>query len=1005
MEIQQLQVRITAETRQLNNSLNEIKRELGQIQYKNAANENSFRELNRQGSAQIKALEKSVADALAKSADSYTTFENKIKGVHYIDVDKAKAELNTFKSQFDLLTDQIEEKVQQAFSYKYIAGGYQETIEELMNLQYQYKQLEMDYNEYRAQLQMAPTSGVYQTTEAIMDMRRKLVTLKDEAADLERKLSLTDISTEEWNQLQKKAIDISAEIAKIENQIADANKALQQTPQNINKSTSATKQFGNSITNVLHQLQSIGGRFGAAFGTIANYVDMFRNLGTESQKSGEQGSGALDAIGGAASFAGGKIGIIIGIITIVLKLLGKIGSAIGGIMSKLKQLNPFRIAVRKIGAVLATFIRKARTAFIFTAINQAFIKIRNNIEALVYANNELITQLQYTRGAWLTAFQPIYEKVMPILISFLNYLEQLGYKVAMFLARLAGKSPEEFQAAAKRLWEQAQAYKGVGEAAEEANRQLAKFDELNILQDNKSNSSGNGDEDNALFRDLDNYGFKEYKTWGEWLEDFIDRLRTKVSKLATILTSAASKINTFFKKFKGMLDYNKNRESGIKLFEEIAKALNNFIEEIDTDAIGTAIGQFVRWVFEMLGKFFKTLNWKELGKKLAQFINSAFSSMDINTVFNTLVEYLNGLISMAGSFFDTLDTFGITRSITLALSRALSGINWQEVGRLLSSLITTWADLVATILSGWDWGAIATTLTNAFWTIMRSINWGQIAAVVIRNAFLGTISLLGGVIEWYLGQAFGAALATFKIDPEQFASFLMDAFKMPKDLQDKIKDSYTSPFQQIKLTIIYKITEMIAGVKEKLAEFAAMISDKFGNIKLSLKKVVENTVAVVIGIWGGIVTSIKTPLNNFIDVLNKFLLGVEMSIASMIYGFNATAAKLPGVPEIPMPSEDFFKQIPRLASGGIITKPTVAMMGEYVGASNNPEIAAPQKLIETIINSGNEELIDVMIQLGRQIVTAIGEKDLSVSIGDDVIAKSVKRANKANIARTGYALI
>ena len=61
MEIQQLQVRITAETRQLNNSLNEIKRELGQIQYKNAANENSFRELNRQGSAQIKALEKDLA--------------------------------------------------------------------------------------------------------------------------------------------------------------------------------------------------------------------------------------------------------------------------------------------------------------------------------------------------------------------------------------------------------------------------------------------------------------------------------------------------------------------------------------------------------------------------------------------------------------------------------------------------------------------------------------------------------------------------------------------------------------------------------------------------------------------------------------------------------------------------------------------------------------------------------------------------------------------------------
>ena len=41
----------------------------------------------------------------------------------------------------------------------------------------------------------------------------------------------------------------------------------------------------------------------------------------------------------------------------------------------------------------------------------------------------------------------------------------------------------------------------------------------------------------------------------------------------------------------------------------------------------------------------------------------------------------------------------------------------------------------------------------------------------------------------------------------------------------------------------------------------------------------------------------------------------------------------------------FGFSIPYLARGGIIDSPTVAMMGEYAGASHNPEIVAPQALL------------------------------------------------------------
>jgi len=37
----------------------------------------------------------------------------------------------------------------------------------------------------------------------------------------------------------------------------------------------------------------------------------------------------------------------------------------------------------------------------------------------------------------------------------------------------------------------------------------------------------------------------------------------------------------------------------------------------------------------------------------------------------------------------------------------------------------------------------------------------------------------------------------------------------------------------------------------------------------------------------------------------------------------------------------------------------MAVLGEYAGARTNPEIAAPQSLLEGIINKGNDDLIDV----------------------------------------------
>lgn len=99
------------------------------------------------------------------------------------------------------------------------------------------------------------------------------------------------------------------------------------------------------------------------------------------------------------------------------------------------------------------------------------------------------------------------------------------------------------------------------------------------------------------------------------------------------------------------------------------------------------------------------------------------------------------------------------------------------------------------------------------------------------------------------------------------------------------------------------------------------------------------------------------------------------------------------------------KKLLGFASGAVLRTPTIGLMAEYSGARNNPEIVTPKNILEETINTSNGELASVFAQVGRQIVAAIENQDLTVNIDDTSIAKSAARGNNAYKRMTGTALI
>ena len=159
------------------------------------------------------------------------------------------------------------------------------------------------------------------------------------------------------------------------------------------------------------------------------------------------------------------------------------------------------------------------------------------------------------------------------------------------------------------------------------------------------------------------------------------------------------------------------------------------------------------------------------------------------------------------------------------------------------------------------------------------------------------------------------------------------------------------------------------------------------------------------------VNLVKAPVNLIIGVINGMISGVVAGINLVVRAINSIKVDIPDwVPLVGGKhisfnlSEVTAPQIPTLAKGGVITSPTLAMVGEYAGADNNPEIVTPQHILKETIDASNGEVVSALYQMAQLVIAAINDVDMNVSIGDDVIAQSAKRGNDDYRNRTGKPL-
>ena len=240
-----------------------------------------------------------------------------------------------------------------------------------------------------------------------------------------------------------------------------------------------------------------------------------------------------------------------------------------------------------------------------------------------------------------------------------------------------------------------------------------------------------------------------------------------------------------------------------------------------------------------------------------------------------------------------------------------------------------------------------------------------------------------------------------------------------KPLWEKLKPGITSIWETIKTVwdaianliggILVFLSPIISGILEGIGSVVEYISTYIGMVADVLSGIIDFIAGVFTGDWERVWNGVKEIFSSIWEGIKKLAKSAINTLANIVNGI------IRGLNKIHLPNWEILGSlagkginiplIPTLAKGGVLTSPTIAMMGEYAGAYHNPEIVTPQNILRETIDASNGNLVSAFYQMCQQVIQAIDGVDMSVSIGDDVIAQSAKRGNDAYRKRTGYALI
>lgn len=197
-------------------------------------------------------------------------------------------------------------------------------------------------------------------------------------------------------------------------------------------------------------------------------------------------------------------------------------------------------------------------------------------------------------------------------------------------------------------------------------------------------------------------------------------------------------------------------------------------------------------------------------------------------------------------------------------------------------------------------------------------------------------------------------------------------------------------------SIIGGIADVLTGIIDFLT---GVFSGDWEKAWTGIKEIVLGILDSISGVFEGFIDGLIEGINNLGNAIND-LFGKDKKKKNT-YTFNTNS-------KINLKNQAKNINIPQMrafANGGVLNSPTVGLMGEYTGASNNPEIVTPQSLMRETMEDANASLINAIFAIGNQISKSVDDKNMDVYMDTAKVTRRITKEQTAQKKQMGTSLV
>ena len=562
------------------------------------------------------------------------------------------------------------------------------------NLQAQLSRAEKAIAATEARLDKAKAKlqDYFKEQSAIKASTDEMLKNAETSSQVEAILELENIQLEQLNaKYAKQLADVNAITAQLQQQ--------QQAHAAIAQQISAQSAGQSGASAGAGAAQSKAAALGAALRNATSWL------------GGKMASGAravASGLGQAARIAGGALvsGLRTGLSYILRMATGgkSLGKSFGGAIGTVKKLVPALLAARGVMGIL----RKA-------------------VSAYMSQNQQLANTLSSCWAGIGNILGPIISRLISLVATAVSYVTQF-----LSLLGFVGKSTVKAIGAAGGA---------AGKEAKELKRQLASFDELNILNnDDSGGGGGGGGGGGAGAGDL-----------------------------------AAAELPDWAKLVAAQLKAGQWAEAANTLTAE----LNRMVDTVNWAGIGDKIGYYLNGALTFLAGVITGFDWKNLGSKLATSVNHIITSVDWTNLGTVLSGKFRIVLLTAAGFLENLDWAAFAKGFSdfaigffNGISYALENVDWQKIGEGVKTFLknVNWAGIAEAIAEGI--GAAIGGLAALLWGLLGEawqsvVDWWHDAAFedghfTIEGLLEGIGDALSNIWSWIKEHIFQPFIDGFK---------------------------------------------------------------------------------------------------------------------------------------------------------------------------------------------------------------------------------------------------